>query len=139
MSRLGWVSPAAGGVHESPNQTSYVDQFVWSEIIRLLDDPELVQAEIDRRRETARNADPRRKREDELRREQVRIEKSSERLVTAYQEGLVTLPQLRRTTEAVSGCRSGITIFGDGGGGRSKILATGRKPRRIPNQVAFAS
>jgi site-specific DNA recombinase len=69
---------------------------VWSEIIRLLDDPGLIQAEIDRRRETARNADPLRKREEELRREQVRVEKSSERLVTAYQEGLVTLSQLRQ-------------------------------------------
>ena len=34
--------------------------------------------------------------QEELRREQVRIEKNSERLVTAYQEGLVTLPQLRQ-------------------------------------------
>jgi hypothetical protein len=37
-----------------------------------------------------------RKREEELRREQARVEKSSERLVTAYQEGLLTLPQLRQ-------------------------------------------
>jgi hypothetical protein len=34
-----------------------------------------------------------RKREEELRREKARVEKSSERLVTAYQEGLLTLPQ----------------------------------------------
>jgi site-specific DNA recombinase len=37
-----------------------------------------------------------RKREEELRREQARVEKSSERLLTAYQEGLLTLPQLRQ-------------------------------------------
>jgi site-specific DNA recombinase len=79
-----------------PIRQDDLDQFVWSEIIRLLDDPGLIQAEIDRRRETARNADPLRKREEELRREQVRVEKSSERLVTAYQEGLVTLSQLRQ-------------------------------------------
>lgn len=53
--------------------------------------------EIDRRRAAARNADPLRKRQEELRREQVRIEKNSERLVTAYQDGLVTLPQLRHS------------------------------------------
>jgi site-specific DNA recombinase len=75
-----------------PIRQDYLDQFVWSEIIRLLDDSGLIQAEIDRRRETARTADPLRKREEELRREQVRVEKSGERLVTAYQEGLVTLP-----------------------------------------------
>jgi len=65
-------------------------------MIRLLDDPGLIQAEIDRRRDAARNADPLRKREEDLRREQARVEKSSERLVTAYQEGLVTLSQLRQ-------------------------------------------
>ena len=79
-----------------PIRQEYLDQFVWSEIIRLLDDPGLIQTEIDRRREAAQKADPLRKREEELRREQARVEKSSERLVTAYQEGLLTLPQLRQ-------------------------------------------
>ena len=84
-----------------PIRQDYLDEFVWSEIIRLLEDPELVQAEIDRRRAAARNADPLRKRQEELRREQVRIEKNSERLVTAYQEGLVTLAQLRQRMPAL--------------------------------------
>ena len=84
-----------------PVRQDYLDQFVWSEIIRLLDDPELIQTEIDRRRETARNADPLRKREEELRREQARVEKISERLVTAYQEGLLTLAQLRQRMPAL--------------------------------------
>jgi site-specific DNA recombinase len=79
-----------------PIRQDYLDQFVWSEIIRLLEDPGLVQTEIDRRREAAQKADPLRKREEELRREQARVEKSSERLVTAYQEGLLTLSQLRQ-------------------------------------------
>jgi site-specific DNA recombinase len=48
-----------------PIRQDYLDQFVWSEIIRLLDDPALIQTEIDRRREAARNADPLRKREEE--------------------------------------------------------------------------
>jgi site-specific DNA recombinase len=79
-----------------PIRQNYLDQFVWSEVIRLLEDPGLIQTEIDRRREAAQKADPLRKREEELRREQARVEKSSERLVTAYQEGLLTLPQLRQ-------------------------------------------
>jgi hypothetical protein len=41
----------------------------------------------------ARNAGPLGKRQ-RLRREQVRIENNSERLVTAYQQGLVRLPPL---------------------------------------------
>src|SRR5207244_9775580 len=79
-----------------PVRQDYLDQFIWNEIIRLLEDPALVQTEIDRRQEVARNADPLRRREEELHREQARLEKSTERLVTAYQEGLVTLPQLRQ-------------------------------------------
>ena len=70
-------------------------------MIRLLDDPGLIQGEIDRRQEAARHANPFRKREEELRREQVRMEKHSERLVTAYQEGLVTLAQLRQRMPAL--------------------------------------
>ncbi|HYW38754.1 MAG TPA: recombinase family protein, partial [Terriglobales bacterium] len=84
-----------------PIRQDYLDKFVWSEIIRLLEDPGLIQAEIDRRREAAQKADPLRKREEELRREQARLEKSSERLVTAYQEGLLTLPQLRQRMPAL--------------------------------------
>jgi site-specific DNA recombinase len=61
-----------------PIRQDYPDQFVWSEILRLLDDPELVQSEIERRQTAARNADPLRKREEELRREQIRIEKNSQ-------------------------------------------------------------
>jgi site-specific DNA recombinase len=79
-----------------PLRQDVLDEFVWKEILRLLEDPTLVQSEIDRRREAARKADPLRKREEELRREQARLEKSSERLINAYQEGLVTLPQLRQ-------------------------------------------
>jgi site-specific DNA recombinase len=79
-----------------PLRQDALDEFVWKEIIRLLDDPALVQGEIDRRREAARHADPLRRREHELRREQARLEKNGERLITAYQEDLVTLAQLRQ-------------------------------------------
>jgi len=84
-----------------PIRQDYLDPFVWNEVIRLLEDPALIQGEIDRRRDVARNTAPFRKRQEELRREQVRIEKNSERLVIAYQEGLVTLPQLRQRMPAL--------------------------------------
>jgi site-specific DNA recombinase len=73
-----------------------LDQIVWDEIIRLLDDPSLIQSEIDRRRQAAFETNPSRKREEELRREQARLEKNMERMISAYQEALVTLPQLRQ-------------------------------------------
>jgi site-specific DNA recombinase len=79
-----------------PIRQDSLDRIVWDEIIRLLDDPSLIQGEIDRRRKTALESNPLRKREEELRREQARLEKSIERLISAYQEALVTLPQLRQ-------------------------------------------
>jgi hypothetical protein len=41
-----------------PIRQDYLDQFVWDEIIRLLEDPTLIQSEIDRRRAVAQNSDP---------------------------------------------------------------------------------
>jgi site-specific DNA recombinase len=55
-----------------------------------------MQAEIDRRKETARNTNPRRQPNEALRNEQARLGKNVERLVTAYQEGLLNLDQLRQ-------------------------------------------
>ncbi len=79
-----------------PIRQDYLDSFVWTEIIRLLDDPTLIQAELDRRMAAARKADPLRKRDESLQREQIRIQKNTDRLLTAYQEGLATLEQLRQ-------------------------------------------
>jgi site-specific DNA recombinase len=78
-----------------PIRQDALDEFVWKEIIRLLDDATLIQGGIHRRQQAARNADPLRKREEGLRREQARLDKCIDRLISAYQEGLVTLPQLR--------------------------------------------
>ena len=69
----------------------YFDEFVWREIIRLLEEPALVQAEIDRRLAEAQAADPLRHREQSLRNQQVRLHNSIERLLTAYQEELLSL------------------------------------------------
>ena len=79
-----------------PIRQDSLDRIVWDEIIRLLDDPSLIQSEIDRRRKTALESNPLRKREDDLRREQARLEKCIDRLISAYQEALVTLPELRQ-------------------------------------------
>src|SRR6267143_446008 len=79
-----------------PIRQDYLDEFVWKEVIRLLDEPALIQAEIDRRMEAARNAEPLRKREQALRDQQTRLQNHIERMVTAYQEELVTLSELRQ-------------------------------------------
>ena len=79
-----------------PIRQDCLDAFVWTEVIRLLDDPVLIQTEINRRIEAARNTDPVRKREQSLRQRQARLEGSMGRLVTAYQEELIPLAELRR-------------------------------------------
>ena len=72
-----------------------LDQIVWAEVVRLLEDPVLIQQELDRRLAAARNSDPTRKREQSLLRELAQLGNGIERLLTAYQEGLVSLEQLR--------------------------------------------
>jgi site-specific DNA recombinase len=72
-----------------------LDQIVWTEVIRLLEDPTLIQQELDRRLAAARSSDPTQQREQSLRRELTRVGHSLERLLTAYQEELLSLEQLR--------------------------------------------
>ena len=84
-----------------PVRQDYLDGFVWRELVRLLEEPALVQAEIDRRLAEARVADPLRRREQSLRQQQVRLQNRIERLLTAYQEELLSLEQLRQRMPAL--------------------------------------
>jgi site-specific DNA recombinase len=78
-----------------PVRQDQLDAVVWKEVVRLLEDPSIIQDELNRRLEAARNADPLKQREDQLRRDHARLAKGMDRLLTAYQESLVSLEQLR--------------------------------------------
>jgi len=78
-----------------PVRQDLLDQIVWTEVIRLLEDPALIQHELDRRLAAARAADPTKQREQTVQRDLVRVGKSIERVLTAYQEDLLSLEQLR--------------------------------------------
>ena len=78
-----------------------LDQIVWAEVIRLLEDPALIQQELDRRLAAARSSDPTKQREQSLRKELTRVGKSLERLLTAYLEELLSLEQLRERMPAL--------------------------------------
>jgi len=78
-----------------PVRQDHLEAVVWKELVRLLEDPSVIQGELNRRLEAARSADPLKQREGLLQREQSRLEKSMDRLLNAYQEGLVGLEQLR--------------------------------------------
>ena len=72
-----------------------LDQVVWAEVIRLLQEPALIQQELDRRLAAARSSDPTKKREQNLQRELTQVGKAMERLLNAYQEELLSIEQLR--------------------------------------------
>src|SRR5579864_508623 len=72
-----------GAVCDSkPIRQEQLDTVVWQEIMRLLEDPSLLQGELDRRLQAAQITDPLKRREDALRRDQARLTKSMERLLT---------------------------------------------------------
>jgi site-specific DNA recombinase len=78
-----------------------LDQIVWAEVIRLLEDPALIQQELDRRLAAARSSDPTAKREQSLQRELTHVGKGIDRLLNAYQEGLLSIEQLRERMPAL--------------------------------------
>jgi site-specific DNA recombinase len=85
-----------GPVCENPPvRQDHLDAVVWTEIVRLLEDPQILEEELHRRLEAARDADPLKRRQEQLQRDQVRLSKSMDRLLTAYQDGLMSLEQLR--------------------------------------------
>jgi len=85
-----------GAVCDSrPIRQDLLDQVVWQEVIRLIEDPALVSTELDRRLDAARAAEPTKRRQEGLERDLTRVSKSMERLVTAYQEELISLDELR--------------------------------------------
>jgi len=78
-----------------------LDQIVWAEVIRLLEDPTLIQQELNRRLEAARSSDPTKKREQSLQRELTHVDKGIERLLSAYQEALMSIEELRERMPAL--------------------------------------
>ena len=69
---------------------------MWAEVARLLEEPGLIQAEINRRVEAARTSHPAKQHKDSVTRELLQVDRRVERLLTAYQEELLTLDELRR-------------------------------------------
>ncbi|MGC2407800.1 MAG: recombinase family protein, partial [Candidatus Cybelea sp.] len=84
-----------------PVRQDVIDEVVWTEIVKLLGSPQLIQEELERRLLAAKDAAPTKRREDALRRELARLQKSMERLTTAYQEDLLSLEELRRRMPAL--------------------------------------
>lgn len=79
-----------------PIRQDLLDELVWNEVVRLLEDPTLIAAELERRLAAAQAAEPTQQQQQALEHELVRIGKAIERMVVAYQEELLSLEELRR-------------------------------------------
>ena len=82
--------------HNRPIRQDYLDRIVWQQVIQLLEDPDLVRTEIQRRIKEIRDSNPTKRRKEALNKEITRVQKGIEKLLDAYQEGLLKLEELRR-------------------------------------------
>ncbi|WP_249019029.1 zinc ribbon domain-containing protein [Conexibacter sp. S30A1] len=91
----GWRYPDGKRCHSHPVRADEIEPLVWAEVRRLLQQPELVRAEIGRRLSTARTEHPATHRRDTIERDLTRASAAVERLIEAYQEQLISLEELR--------------------------------------------
>ncbi len=80
---------------QRPIRQDYMDDLVWKEVMKLLKDPQLIKSEIDKRVKQAQQSSPIKLRKQTLLRNKTKIKKGIDRLLDAYQEGLIPLGQLR--------------------------------------------
>jgi|GEM_PF-95839 len=91
-----WRYPKGRVCTNRPVRQDYLDDLVWSEVIELLENPDLVSKEMERRVRDLKESNPGRVRKEALSKEITRVQKGMDRLLDAYQEGLLALEQLRR-------------------------------------------
>jgi len=97
----GWRHPDGKRCASRPVRADELDPLVWTEVRRLLEDPALVQAEIDRRLATLHSEHPATRRRETLERDLTRASSAIERLIEAYQEQLISLDELRARTPSL--------------------------------------
>jgi site-specific DNA recombinase len=79
-----------------PVRQDYLDEIVWQKVLELLQDPAMIQKEIDKRIQEARKLDPLINQKTVLLNQQSKLSKAMDKLLDAYQEGLIPIDQLRR-------------------------------------------
>ncbi len=79
-----------------PVRQDYLDEIVWQKILELLQDPAMIQKEIDKRMRETKKLDPLMNQKNVLLKQQSKLSKAMDKLLDAYQEGLIPIDQLRR-------------------------------------------
>ena len=91
----GWRYQGKARCDAKPIRLDFLEAAVWREVERLIEDPSLIQSELERRLEVARTSDPVKKNKERIASELSRIEGRMKRLTMAYEEELLTLDELR--------------------------------------------
>jgi site-specific DNA recombinase len=78
-----------------PVRADYLDQVVWDHITRLLTDPSLIRAEIDKRLTQARTSNPAVRQRERLELALTKATTAITRMIEAFQEQLITIDELR--------------------------------------------
>jgi site-specific DNA recombinase len=78
-----------------PVRADYLDTVVWDHITALLADPQLIRAEIDKRLDTERTADPVARQRKRLDRALTKASSTIARMIEAFGEQLITIDELR--------------------------------------------
>ena len=79
-----------------PVRQDYLDNVVWQQVVHLLEDPTLIQREIEKRVEETRKASPIVKQKAVIEKQKNKLSQSMDKILDAYQEGLITIAQLRK-------------------------------------------
>jgi len=72
-----------------------LDGIIWQQVVGMLEDPTLIRREIRRRLREIQDSNPAQKRRETLDKEITRQQKCIEKLLDAYQEGLLEIDELR--------------------------------------------
>jgi site-specific DNA recombinase len=79
-----------------PVRQDYVDELVWGKVVELLQDPALIQSEIDKRIQDTKKHSPLVNQKTALLKQKAKLSQAMDKLLDAYQEGLMPLEQLRK-------------------------------------------
>ena len=79
-----------------PIRVEDLDEAVWSQVERLLEGPALIRAELERRRDESLRSNPLQQRRQRLQQDLQRMGQQIDKLLDAYQEGLLGLAELRQ-------------------------------------------
>jgi site-specific DNA recombinase len=79
-----------------PIRVEDLDETVWNQVERLLEEPALIRAELQRRRDESVRSNPLQQRRQRLQQDLQRVGQQIDKLLDAYQEGLLGLAELRQ-------------------------------------------